>query len=827
MKLKFCLNCFRQIDDDAHVCPYCHYQEGTPPAKPTYLMPGTIFADHYIIGTALGSGGFSVTYKAFDYNLNKVVAIKEYLPMDVCRRSADSDEVVVFSDEEKEETFLRGKEKFEEEAKRMARFQGVDHIVQVYDTVEANNTCYIIMEYLDGETVESFVKRHGKVDEAKALRIIVPVLEALQVIHSQKMLHRDVSPSNIMLLKDGDVKLLDFGSARYTNTDYSQSLTVLFKEGFTPEEQYYRNGHQGPWSDVYSAGATLYYILTGVVIDSALDRKISDTIMFPSMFALIHRNVETAIMNALSVDYRSRTQSAHEMRSELLSETSVDMHYIRNRQSDAHLVPKPLKIIAPLALTALLAFVVAVSNGAFIHFDEQYVDMDDAQTQIPSLIGLSQKDAMKVLNQRHMKASFTTVNDPNSRASTVLTQSLTPGTIMNTKNRKVAMKIATGETKVMIPRYSGLNAADYIQQLKENHLTKVVTVKKHSDVYAPGAILSLEGEDAQGQSVNVGVNKNFSTADKLIVNVAKVEKVAHVGQATTVPKLVKHKINGVAKALKKAGLKVIVDHYENDDLPVGTILKTDALTNSQKKRGDVIHVTLSAGKLTIKMPDIRGLSRDEAISRLEAANVQSDHIRVSEEDSTAVKKHYVISQNGTQGMLMAASAYVDLTVSRGFEVPNVVGNDASSAIATLQNSGLNVDRQYTYTPGYDNDTVTATGPNPGQYVSHGDTVEVYIQKDNALIDSSYYEGMLMDDCLNDLKAKGFLYMNVEYSFNEDIEEGHVISVSPSGNQKLTTTITVKVSEGSLSDQLESWSDNANADDNSDTYTDTNDNNAIE
>lgn len=809
--MKFCLNCFRQIDDEAHVCPHCHYQVGTPPAKPTYLKPGTIFADHYIIGTALGSGGFSVTYKAFDYNLNKVVAIKEYLPMDVCRRSADSNEVVVFSDEEKVETFLQGKEKFEEEAKRMARFQGVDHIVQVYDTVEANNTCYIIMEYLDGETVESFVKRHGKVDEAKALRIIVPVLEALQVIHSQKMLHRDVSPSNIMLLKDGDVKLLDFGSARYTNTDYSQSLTVLFKEGFTPEEQYYRNGHQGPWSDVYSAGATLYYILTGVVIDSALDRKISDTIMFPSMFASIHRNVETAIMNALSVDYRSRTQSAQEMRNELLSETSVDMHYIRNRQSDAHLVPKPLKMIASLALTALLAFVVAVSNGAFIHFDEQYVDMDDDQAQIPSLIGLTRKDAVKQLNQRHMKASFTTVNDPSAQANTVLTQSLTPGTIVSTKNRKMTMKIATGETKVMIPRYSGLEATDYIQQLKENHLTKIVTVEKKSDIYAPGAILSLEGEDANGQSVNVGVNKTFSTADKLIVNVAKKTKVSQANQATKVPQLVKHKINGVAKALKKAGLKVIVDHYENNDLPVGTILRTDALTNSQKKRGDTIHLTLSAGKLTIKMPDIRGLSRDEAVTRLEAAHVQSDHIRVNEEDSTTVKKNVVISQNGTQGMLMAENAYVDLTVSRGFALPNVVGNNADNAIATLQNSGLVVDRQYNYTPGYVNDTVTATGPNPGQYVSKGDSVEVYIQKDNADIDEAYYEDMSMDDCLKDLKAKGFLSIDVYYSFSDDIEEGHVISVSPSGNQKLTATISVTVSEGSLSDQLESWSNDNDSD----------------
>ena len=326
--MKYCLNCFEQIDDNLEVCPHCHYHMNTPPEKQQYLKPGAVFDERYIIGTALGSGGFSVTYKAFDASLNKIVAIKEYLPMDVCTRAANSEEVIVFSDEEKANAFLEGKQKFLDEAKRMARFQGEGHIVQVYDTIEANNTCYIVMEYLDGQTLESYMLEKGKLPEEEAIKIIVPVLEALEKIHAKSMLHRDVSPSNIMLLKDGDVKLLDFGSARYSNnSEYSRSLTVLFKEGYTAEEQYYTNGHQGPWTDVYSAGATLYYMITGVRVDSALDRKVNDTIVFPSLLAPVHRNVETAIMNALTTDYRLRTQSAHEMKAELTSMTSVSMRY--------------------------------------------------------------------------------------------------------------------------------------------------------------------------------------------------------------------------------------------------------------------------------------------------------------------------------------------------------------------------------------------------------------------------------------------------------------------------------------------------------------------
>lgn len=811
--MKYCLNCFQKIDDDADVCPYCHYRQSAPARKQQYLKPGIVFEDRYIIGTALGSGGFSVTYKAFDASLNKVVAIKEYLPVDVCTRSLDSEDVIVFSDEEKEDAFDAGKRKFEQEAKRMARFQGVPHIVQVYDTIEANNTCYIIMEYLDGETVASFVKRYGQIDEAKALRITIPVLEALEVIHSKHMLHRDISPSNIMLLRDGDVKLLDFGSARYTNSDYSRSLTVLYKEGYTPEEQYYTNGHQGPWSDVYSVAATLYYMLTGVRIESALDRKANDTIVFPSLYANVHRNVETAIMNGLSVDYRMRTQSAKEMKNELCSETNVVMHYTRSSSKSGALIPKPLKYVAGIAFVCLLVFVVALSNGAFISFDEDYLELNDDASQVPSLIGLSQSQAKTLLKKRSITPNIQLVNDPTTKADTVISQSVNAGTVLKGK-KKMTMKVATGATNVYLPNYTGMNSNSYLAGLKKNHFSKIVIKQKKSDIYAPDSILKLEGEDATGQSVSVHANKTFSTANKLIVHVAKARKIAKAGSDTTVPSLVHAKLSEIHAKVKKAGLLVRVRGYERNDYPVGTIIRVSAPKGTAKQRGDVIDLTLSAGKLNVQVPKVLGLDQADAVAKLKAANMPADHILIQKQDSTNYGKGTIISQNGTEGQLMSESSYIKLIVSNGFMMNNVVGDYADNGVSILRHQGLNVVRHYIYENGIVSDTIIRTDPVGGTYVSSGDTVNVYIQKDSNEINESDYIGEDPEDVYNTLYyQKGFTNITYGIKYSDTIEVGKVSSISPNGEVKLDTPITIYVSAGSEASNYEDESDDTSTDTN--------------
>jgi serine/threonine protein kinase len=187
----------------------------------------------------------------------------------------------------------------------------VSGIVQIYDVFQENDTAYIVMEFLEGEDLGTRLKREKTISADEAVKIMVPVLEALSAVHQSKIIHRDIAPNNIFLCKDGRVKLLDFGAARSATGTYSKSLTVLYKEGYTAEEQYQSRGEQGPWTDVYAAAATMYKAITGVTPDGAMERRRKDRLKEPSKCGVkIEKNVERAIMNALIMDHKKRTQSA-------------------------------------------------------------------------------------------------------------------------------------------------------------------------------------------------------------------------------------------------------------------------------------------------------------------------------------------------------------------------------------------------------------------------------------------------------------------------------------------------------------------------------------
>ena len=144
----------------------------------------------------------------------------------------------------------------------MSRMESNSGIVTVHDYFEENNTAYIIMEYVDGCTMKEYIKANGPMECSKVLHLMKPVMEALENIHSKNMIHRDVSPDNIMIRSDGQLKLIDFGAARIMQEDEEKSFTVMLKRGYTPEEQYRTKGEQGPWTDVYALCATMYYMLT-------------------------------------------------------------------------------------------------------------------------------------------------------------------------------------------------------------------------------------------------------------------------------------------------------------------------------------------------------------------------------------------------------------------------------------------------------------------------------------------------------------------------------------------------------------------------------------
>lgn len=289
---------------------------------PLALPEGTILAGQYMIEKVLGQGGFGITYRAIDHKTNQKVAVKEFFPDTLAYREMTT---VISYPGERSESYVYGKESFLQEAQTLAEFIGNENIVRIHSYFEENGTAYFVMDYIEGKSFDEYIKEKGgkiSVDEAK--KILIPMMDALNVVHSKGIVHRDVTPDNIYLTNDGTVKLLDFGAARYSLGDKSRSLDVILKHGFAPKEQYTRRGKQGPFTDIYSLGATFYFAITGKRPPDSVERLDEDDLIPPSNLGVdITEYQERAILQALSVQPAERFQTMADFKSVLLNESNV------------------------------------------------------------------------------------------------------------------------------------------------------------------------------------------------------------------------------------------------------------------------------------------------------------------------------------------------------------------------------------------------------------------------------------------------------------------------------------------------------------------------
>ena len=309
-----CYSCFREKTEEGP-CPHCGYDPKHDAGKYDHALPhGTVLAGMYITGRVLGQGGFGITYAAQEYKSGKVLAVKEFYP-DTMARRGQSNTVIPYSGERGGD-FNYGKEMFLEEAKTLAQFQQNPNIVHIYTYFEENNTAYFSMEYMEGIDLKRYMENHGgKISWKEAKELLLPVMEALAAVHAKGLIHRDIKPENIMIMPDGTAKLLDFGSARYSLGEKSQSLDVVLTYGFSPWEQYSRHGKQGPYTDVYALAATFYYAVTGVIPPDSIDRLEKDSLVLPSKLGIrIPPQQEHALCEGLSVLPENRLQTVSSLR---------------------------------------------------------------------------------------------------------------------------------------------------------------------------------------------------------------------------------------------------------------------------------------------------------------------------------------------------------------------------------------------------------------------------------------------------------------------------------------------------------------------------------
>ena len=274
------------------------------------LRKGTRLIGRYTIEGVLGQGGFGITYLGMDELHKKKVAIKEFFPQGIVTRNIEYEDTVTVTLVGEKENYEKGKERFLKEAQTMAMFSKDKGIVKALDFFEINNTAYIVMEYLEGVTLKQYLRENKRIAAEDLVELLVPLIEALDEIHSQGLIHRDISPDNIMVLPDGRIKLMDFGAARDYTEFGEKSLSIVLKPGYAPPEQYQTHGIQGPWTDIYALCATMYKCITGENPPDAIDRLVDDHLKKISAFGIsVSPQIEKAIIKGMSVAAKDRYQN--------------------------------------------------------------------------------------------------------------------------------------------------------------------------------------------------------------------------------------------------------------------------------------------------------------------------------------------------------------------------------------------------------------------------------------------------------------------------------------------------------------------------------------
>ena len=264
-------------------CPECGRAYGSVHAEPFALKPGTILNGKYLMGEMLGQGGFGITYIGLDLLLQQKVAIKEYFPTCTGMVSRENRSTVVWSSAMVGKTGTqRGFDSFLKEARKMAKLGGIPNVVGVKSVFTQNETAYIVMDFIEGETLQQKMQKNGPMDFDSCIRLMTPIMQSLAEVHKHGIIHRDISPDNIMVQPDGKPVLLDLGAAKdldIQGKDGSiQTTQMVAKQGFSPIEQYRKNASVGPWTDVYSMAATIYYCCTGTLPPTSVDRIVEDTL---------------------------------------------------------------------------------------------------------------------------------------------------------------------------------------------------------------------------------------------------------------------------------------------------------------------------------------------------------------------------------------------------------------------------------------------------------------------------------------------------------------------------------------------------------------------
>ena len=393
--MKRCFECFKEYDEAYQVCPHCGSIEIKKPNEPIHLAPGTILANRYILGLAVGSGGFGIVYSAWDMKLETIVAVKEFFVSRLVTRAEGLKNLIITK--KSQEEFEYRKERFLAEARNMAKFGSHRSIPNVFEFFEENNTAYIVMELLHGSALNDYLnKSGGKIDIDFAIMIANEVGMALKSLHEQNIIHRDVAPDNIYICsgKEIRIKLMDLGAAKLADST-DEVIDIILKPGYSPPEQYDNSKNIGAWTDIYALGATLYAMLTGTKPDESTNRKIKDEVVAPHIInPSVSENLSNAVMKAMAVERHMRFKNVQDFLSAINGERKI-IPLAKERKR------KSLKRFLGIAIAFVVLCVGSVAVYNTYHNKQEKELLDDADIVVWFSVpdGSTEEDAMNAIKE--------------------------------------------------------------------------------------------------------------------------------------------------------------------------------------------------------------------------------------------------------------------------------------------------------------------------------------------------------------------------------------------------------------------------------------------
>ena len=353
MEIHKCIGCMEDCRE--YPCPKCGYDPKTQIQAEYALKPETILNGKYLVGRVLGQGGFGITYIGWDLVFDRKVAIKEYYPSGQVSRSPGTTELTWYTSDRAVSARSAGMEIFLREAQKMSKVEDIPGVVRIRDIFPNNQTAYIVMDYIEGETLKQRLQRTGPMTWEQSKEIFRSAIRSMEKVHKAGLIHRDLSPDNLMLTPAGAVMILDLGAAKDLSSNSGVSSMKVAKSGFSPWEQYTQSGTSGPWTDVYAMAATIYYTLTGKMPPTAMDRQDKDTLEWnaPNLLSLPPQVLRT-LKKAMALGIRDRIQSMQDLEAGLYMQTTNAV------TGEVRSVPSRKKKLLPIAAAAVILVGTAV-----------------------------------------------------------------------------------------------------------------------------------------------------------------------------------------------------------------------------------------------------------------------------------------------------------------------------------------------------------------------------------------------------------------------------------------------------------------------------------